>query len=140
MNKITEFDVTYCTKEYLLNEKWMIIAYNPPGSQGTFTIPNPHKNPKYRGQTGSISPDIVAYKKIGNENIFLFVEAKPDYNKDDEEKMVQLFKNQEKKDVFIQVVEGVAKANNIPIDFSLPTKYKFAKAHSDNKGDHLSKM
>ena len=38
-----EYAITYGVKDLLLSRNWDVIAYNPPGSQGTFTIPNPAK-------------------------------------------------------------------------------------------------
>ena len=60
--EIREYAITYAVKNYLLSKNWDVIAYNPPGSQGTFTIPNPSKDGGFRGQTGSESPDIIAIK------------------------------------------------------------------------------
>ena len=73
---LTEYDVCYATKEYLKKKGYTIVTWNPPGSQGTFTIPNPAKDPNYKGQTGSESPDLIV---INNQEI-LFVEAKDNIN------------------------------------------------------------
>ena len=39
----SEYDVAYATKEWLITHKWKIIAFDPPGAQGTFSIPDPVK-------------------------------------------------------------------------------------------------
>lgn len=130
---ISEFDVTYCAKEYLLKEGWFIVAYNPPGSQGTFTIPNPSKDRTYRGQTGSESPDIVAFKERDGKNHFLFVEGKSKFNADDVKKMTEMLNDEERRGVFLLLVKGVAEANNIPINFTLKSEYVFVKAHGGEK-------
>ncbi len=129
---IREFDITYITKEYLINNKWEIIAYNPPGSQGTFTIPNPNKDSYYRGQTGSESPDIVALSSENDLTIILIVESKPDYNKEDISKMKNMFLNLEREKLFIEIVLRQCEANNISFNLN---KYKiiYAKAHAGEK-------
>jgi len=83
---IKEYAITYAVKDYLLSLNWDVIAYNPPGSQGTFTIPNPSKDGSYRGQTGSESPDVIAVKK----NVVLVVECKPSFDLDDAQKLKRL--------------------------------------------------
>ena len=49
----SEYDVAYAVKEWLLEHDWSILAFNPPGAQGTFSIPNPAKDSKNKGQTGT---------------------------------------------------------------------------------------
>jgi hypothetical protein len=132
--EIREYVVTYITKEYLQRNGWTIIAYNPPGSQGTFTIPDPSKDGNYKGQTGSLSPDIIALKKTQKKYIFLIVEAKPDYNKDDISKMKNMFKDERRKKVFFQIITGYTKANDIPFDDSLESEIHFIKAHGGTIG------
>ena len=130
---IREYNITYISKEFLMRNGWKIIAYNPPGSQGTFTIPNPDKDGSYKGQTGSSSPDIVALKLINNINIFLIVEAKPLYNTSDVKKMIWMFKNKDRKELFLQIVKSSCEANNIQYDNSKKTEIHFAKAHGGIK-------
>ena len=126
---IREYEVTYLTKEYLMKHNWTILAYNPPGSQGTFTIPNPEKDPTYRGQTGSESPDIIAFKVIENENVIFVIESKPQYHEGDVEKMKNLFKSVLRRKLFLLIINNQAKANDVIIDLSKPTKIIFGKAH-----------
>ncbi len=126
---VREYVITYIAKEYLQKNGWIIIAYNPPGSQGTFTITNPDKDAGYRGQTGSLSPDIVALKTTPHKNIFLIVESKPDFNKDDIEKMKSMFSNPQRLTLFFQIIKGHALANGIAYDESLEKVIYFAKAH-----------
>jgi hypothetical protein len=130
---IREYDVTYTTKEYLMNDGWEIIAYNPPGSQGTFTITNPNKDHSYRGQDGSLSPDIVAYKFENNKNIFIIVEAKPKYCRSDVDKMINMFKDSARRKIFLKLVTMHARANGFNINLAKPTKILFAKAHGGKK-------
>ena len=59
----SEYDVAYATKEWLIKNGWTIIAFDPPGAQGTFSIPNPSKKKEgEKGQTGTTAPDIIAVK------------------------------------------------------------------------------
>ncbi|MEA2054010.1 MAG: hypothetical protein U9O96_02665 [Candidatus Thermoplasmatota archaeon] len=121
---IDEYDVTFAVKEWLSKHGWVVVAFNPPGSQGTFTIPNPAKDPRYRGQTGSVSPDIIAIK---NANYVLIIESKPAYNQKDTEKLLNLYKNKERMNLLIDLLEKVCQANNVP--FKKPAKIILAKAH-----------
>lgn len=124
-----EYEVTYITKEYLMKNGWTILAYNPPGSQGTFTIPNPEKDPNYRGQTGSESPDIIAFKIEGDKNLLLIVEAKPHYDQSDVEKMKNLFRSSQRLDLFLHILHNQAKANDIQLDLNKESMIIFGKAH-----------
>lgn len=126
---IREYNITYISKEYLSNKGWKIVAYNPPGSQGTFTIPNPEKDGSYKGQTGSLSPDIIAFKLINNENIFLIVEAKPLYNSSDVKKMINMFEDINRKKLFLEIVKFSCDANDIEYDPLKTTIIQYAKAH-----------
>lgn len=132
---VREYEITYITKEYLLKEGWFVIAYNPPGSQGTFTIPNPLKDPSYRGQTGSESPDIVAIKKEvkNKKNKILIIESKPFYNQKDVDKMKRLFKNKERVKIFLTILEKQCNANGFEVDFNFKNEICFGKAHSGEK-------
>lgn len=130
---IREYNITYISKEFLVKNGWKIIAYNPPGSQGTFTIPNPDKDGSYKGQTGSLSPDIIALKLINGINIFLIVEAKPTYNASDVEKMISMFENKKRRALFLQIAKSACEANDIEYDTSKETKIHFAKAHGGEK-------
>jgi hypothetical protein len=105
----SEYLVTYAVKEWLITHKWDILAYNPPGSQGTFTIPNPNKDPNFRGQTGSESPDIVATK----QGVILVVEAKTGHSTADETKVDHLFADATKMEIFQIIIRKVAEANHI---------------------------
>lgn len=129
---VREYEMTYIAKEFLIKRGWEILAYNPPGSQGTFTIPNPKKDPTYRGQTGSESPDIVAmrFNKGKKENEILIVEAKPYYHQKDVEKMKTLFTNKERVNIFIQILEKQSIANGNKFNFKLPNRILFGNAHS----------
>lgn len=93
----SEYDVSYAIKQWLLLHGWNIIAFNPPRSQGTFSLPNPSKNPAYKGQTDTTCPDIIAIK----ENYLLIVECK-DTNlakiKSDVEKLRNFLINTERVD------------------------------------------
>lgn len=114
---LSEYLVSYAVKEWLITAEWDILAYNPPGSQGTFTIPNPNKDPNYRGQTGSESPDIVATKN----GVILVAEAKPNYSSSDATKIERLFEDPLKMEIFQLIIRRVAEANHI----SLPAKLRF---------------
>jgi hypothetical protein len=136
-----EYEVTYIAKEHLSRNEWKIVAFNPPGAQGTFTIPNPQKDPTYRGQTGSESPDIVALKLIKDAYFILIVEAKPKYNASDVEKMKNMFKSSERREVFLDIVHKQCLANNIDFNNSKKVNIVFAKAHygSENlRGDLIT--
>lgn len=122
---VNEYDVTFAVKEWLLENGWNVIAFNPPGAQGTFTIPNPSKAPKYRGQSGSESPDIIAVK---NETNVLIVESKPLFNQSDTEKLLNLKDNKERMNLLIELLERVCKANNVP--FKKPVNVILARAHA----------
>ena len=121
---VSEYDVTFAVKEWLLRHKWDVVAFNPPGSQGTFTIPDPAKDPKYKGQTGSEAPDIIAVK---NKVTILIVESKPHYDKKDAEKLLNLCKNKVRMKLFIKLIKNICIANNVA--FRKPVKIILAKAH-----------
>lgn len=108
---------------------WDIIAFNPPGSQGTFTIPNPLKDGSYRGQTGSESPDIIALKANKTTNIIIIVECKPLYKSSDIIKLKNLFSNKERLNLFLYIIDKQCVANNIKFDKSLNSEIILAKAH-----------
>jgi len=129
---IREYNITYIAKEFLTRSGWKIIAYNPPGSQGTFTIPNPAKDGAYRGQTGSLSPDIVALKIVNETNIFLIVESKPTYSVSDVTKMTSMFNQKERKELFLRILQGHCEANDISYNPKNKTIIEFAKAHGGN--------
>ena len=113
-HKLTEYQVTYAVKEWLLKTSWNVIAYNPPGSQGTFTIPNPKKDGAFRGQSGSESPDIVAVK----QGLVLVVEAKPKQDKTDADKLDALRKDADKMSIFKLLVGKVCAANQVEFEES----------------------
>ena len=124
---VREYSITYAAKNLLLDKKWDVIAYNPPGSQGTFTIPNPSKDGGYRGQTGSESPDIIAVKK----NLVLIVECKPGFDASDAEKLTRLSSNIEKMEILTTLIRRVCKANSIELSQNL--NYIFALAYQGKK-------
>lgn len=131
MNTLSEYDVCYATKEYLYKNGYLIVTWNPPGSQGTFTIPNPAKDPTYRGQTGSESPDLIAIK--GNE--LLFVEAKDDCKKslEDIEKLKNLLANPKRKDLLFKICQYQMSALGHDIDFNnLNPRYAVAVPYEAN--------
>lgn len=110
LNKVTEYCVSFAVKEWLIENKWDILAFNPPGSQGTFTIPNPSKMVGYRGQSGSNSPDIVA---IYHGEKLLMIESKPAYVASDVSKLVNFKSNLSRMSILMRLIEGVANANDI---------------------------
>ena len=126
---VNEYDVTFAVKEWLLENGWNVIAFNPPGAQGTFTIPNPSKDPKYRGQSGSESPDIIAVKEESN---VLIVESKPFFNQSDTEKLLNLKENKDRMNLLIELLERVCKANSVP--FKKPVNVILARAHGGQNG------
>lgn len=114
MIKITdEYDVTYAVKEWLIERGWSIVAFNPPGAQGTFTIPNPSKDPRYRGQTGSKSPDLIAVK---DSRYLLILESKPTFDKKDVMKLVNLVENKARLELLLDLVEKICKVNEVKFD------------------------
>jgi hypothetical protein len=122
--KIREYAITYAVKNFLLSKNWDVIAYNPPGSQGTFTIPNPSKDGGYRGQTGSESPDIIAIKN----GIVMIVECKTTFNLDDSKKLNSLSTDGKKMEILEMLISRVCKANaiNVPdkIDYIFALAYQ----------------
>lgn len=134
MNILTEYDVCYATKEYLYKKGYLIVAWNPPGAQGTFTIPNPAKDPTYRGQTGSESPDLIAIK--GKQ--LLFVEAKDDCKKsvDDIIKLQNLLQNPKRKKLLFTICQCQMLALGYEIDFNqLNVHYAIAIPYKENWKD-----
>jgi hypothetical protein len=119
---IKEYAITYAVKDYLLSLNWDVIAYNPPGSQGTFTIPNPSKDGSYRGQTGSESPDVIAIKK----NVVLVVECKPSFDLDDAQKLKRLSDDPMKMEILGILIERVCAANEITLTGDLEFIYALA--------------
>lgn len=124
---IREYAVTYGVKSLLLNLNWDVIAYNPPGSQGTFTIPNPSKDGGYRGQTGSESPDVIAIK----HGVVLIVECKSSFNAEDSKKLDRLSKNSQKMEILGTLIQRVCKANGISTSETL--RYVFALAYQGKR-------
>jgi len=120
--EVREYAITYGVKNLLLSKKWDVIAYNPPGSQGTFTIPNPRKDGGYRGQTGSESPDVIAIKN----DVVLIVECKPSFDLDDANKMKRLSEDSEKMEILSILVRRVCAANEIKISGDLEYIYALA--------------
>lgn len=127
--EIREYAITYGVKNLLLNLKWDVIAYNPPGSQGTFTIPNPNKDGGYRGQTGSESPDVIAIKR----DVVLIVECKSNFNTEDSKKLERLSKNSEKMEILGTLIQRVCNANGISTPKTL--RYIFALAYQGKRHD-----
>jgi hypothetical protein len=120
--EVREYAITYGVKDLLLSRNWDVIAYNPPGSQGTFTIPNPSKDGGYRGQTGSESPDVIAIKN----SVVLIVECKPTFNLDDANKMKRLSENVKKMEILNILIRRVCAANEIAISGDLRFIYALA--------------
>jgi hypothetical protein len=121
--EVREYAITYGVKGLLLSKNWDVIAYNPPGSQGTFTIPNPNKDGGYRGQTGSESPDVIAIKR----DVVLVVECKAKFNKNDANKMKRLSEDSKKMEILNILIRRVCAANEIEISGNL--KYIYALAY-----------
>jgi len=112
---VDEYTVTFAVKEWLILNSWNVIAFNPPGAQGTFTIPNPKKATGYRGQTGSLSPDLIAIK---NSKYLIVIESKPTFDRSDTEKMINLFKDRDRVRLFLDIVDKVCKANDVSFNKS----------------------
>lgn len=104
--------MAFAVKEWLLEHDWNVIAFNPPGAQGTFSIPNPEKSPRYRGQTGTTAPDIIAVKA----DHVVIAECK-DFGKSkvlrDVDKLYGLISNNERMGLFDRLVSGMCAANGI---------------------------
>ena len=141
---ITEYDVSFAVKEFLLSHDYTIITWNPPGSQGTFTIPNPSKDPLYKGQVGSESPDIIAFN---NEEIVL-VEAKDAINKSfsDITKMERMLEDLQRRALLFNICNFQMQAIQKEVDFSklrlvkgvaIPYEVDFMKRFSQYKGLRL---
>jgi hypothetical protein len=134
----SEYDVAYSTKEWLINHRWRVIAFNPPGAQGAFSIPNPDKKEEgYKGQTGTEAPDIIAIK----DNQILIVECKDFKTKEiqsDIEKLTNFFKNPRREELFIRIIDIACKANKVPF---IPDKCNIilGKAHGGEalEQDHI---
>ena len=124
----SEYDVTYAVKEWLLKNGWKIIAFDPPGAQGTFSIPNPTKKEEgYKGQTGTQSPDIIAIKN----DYLIIVESKDCGDskiKKDVIKIKKFLKNKARMDIFEKFVSHACKSNEIELNFD-KSKIILAKAH-----------
>lgn len=131
--RINEYDISYIVKEFLIKKGWKIVAFNPPGAQGTFTIPNPEKDSTYKGQTGSLSPDIVAFRVNKDRNEILIIESKPLYSKKDVDKMIGMLKNTIKERIFFTLIKGCLEANSVLYKKNEDFIINFAKAHSGDK-------
>jgi hypothetical protein len=121
--EIREYAITYAVKNYLLSKNWDVIAYNPPGSQGTFTIPNPGKDGGFRGQIGSESPDVIAIKN----GLVMVVECKTNFNLDDSVKLKNLFSDKRKMEILEILINRVCEANAIKVPEKI--EYIFALAY-----------
>lgn len=120
--EVREYAITYAVKDLLLSKQWDVIAYNPPGSQGTFTIPNPNKDGGYRGQTGSESPDVIAIK----DDVVVVIECKPSFNEDDAEKLERLSQDSQKMDILDILIRRVCRANEITVGKKIEYIYALA--------------
>lgn len=135
--KLTEYDISFAVKEYLYNKNYTIITWNPPGSQGTFTIPNPEKDPTYKGQKGSESPDLIAF----NSKEMVFIEAKDSIKKsyDDIEKLKKLLSNNKRKELLFTICKKQLKALKYDIDLEkLEIKLGVAIPYEENFTEKFS--
>ena len=128
----SEYDVAYATKEWLITHKWKIIAFDPPGAQGTFSIPDPvKKKESEKGQTGTTAPDIIAVK----DDQILIVECKGSGEAkilSDAEKLKNFLHDDARIEVFKQIMEAACKANGVTLKFDTPNII-LAKAHGGKK-------
>ena len=132
--KLTEYDISYAVKEYLYSNNYIIITWNPPGSQGTFTIPNPDKDPTYKGQTGSESPDLIAF----NCNEIVFIEAKDSISKSfsDIDKLYKLLSNSKRKKLLFNICTKQMEVLNYKINLEkLKIRIGVAVPNVDNIED-----
>tara|TARA_B100002019_G_C21191525_1_gene559092 strand:- start:565 stop:1071 length:507 start_codon:yes stop_codon:yes gene_type:complete len=127
MIELTEYEVSFIAKEFLLYKGFNIITFNPPGAQGSFTIPNPQKDSSYTGQTGSITPDIIAIKNEGDESLIKIIESKPKFNQDDIDKMINLINDRERMEILNNLLNSVCKVNKFQI--FKKRKFSIIKAH-----------
>ena len=128
---LSEYDISFAVKEYLLAHGYRLVAWNPPGAQGTFTIPNPAKDPLYRGQVGSESPDLIAY----NGQEFLLVEAKDNINKSykDIEKLNRLLADRQRKQLLFNICGYQMNAIHQPLEIdNLRIVKAVAVPHAEN--------
>tara|TARA_Y100000310_G_scaffold80232_1_gene76892 strand:- start:319 stop:864 length:546 start_codon:yes stop_codon:yes gene_type:complete len=124
----SEYDVAYATKEWLIKNGWTIIAFDPPGAQGTFSIPNPSKKKEgEKGQTGTTAPDIIAVKC----DMILIVECKGSGKAkilSDGEKLKNFLTDDARINVFKQIMEAACEANGVALKFD-ESNIILAKAH-----------
>ena len=129
----SEYDVAYATKEWLIKNGWTIIAFDPPGAQGTFSIPDPSKKKEdEKGQTGTTAPDIIAVK----DDQILIVECKGSGEAkilSDAEKLKNFLHDDARIEVFKQIMEAACKANGVTLKFD-KSNIILGKAHG---GDDL---
>ena len=129
----SEYDVAYATKEWLIKNGWTIIAFDPPGAQGTFSIPDPSKKKEdEKGQTGTTAPDIIAVK----DDQILIVECKGSGEAkilSDAEKLKNFLHDDARIEVFKQIMEAACKANRVTLKFD-KSNIILGKAHG---GDDL---
>lgn len=137
MIELTEYEVSFIAKEFLLTQGFKIITFNPPGAQGSFTIPNPQKDNSYTGQTGSITPDIIAIKNIRGKSFIPIIESKPKFNQDDINKMINLIKDRERMEILNNLLDSVCKVNKFKIFEE--RKFSIIKAHGglENTMPHI---
>ena len=110
---VSEYDVVFAIKEWLRRKSWNIIAFNPPGAQGTFSIPNPTiKDPSYRGQTGTMAPDLIALK---NDSV-LIIECKDKNHKivSDVNKLISIICDQQRVDLLLRHIKSICTAHTFP--------------------------
>lgn len=136
---LTEYDISFAVKEYLIANEYTIITWNPPGSQGTFTIPNPAKSPGYKGQSGSESPDLIAFKN----NKLLILEAKDSDKKciSDIHKIHNLLSNTPRKELLFTICNNQMKALGVNFNaFDCCITIGIAIPETVNTNDILSKF
>lgn len=108
----SEYDVAFAVKEWLLEHGWSVVAFNPPGHWGTFSIPYPSKDPRSGRRATTRPPDIIAIKG----DCLLLAECRGDGRSrilSDVDRLSGLISNKERMRLLCRILQKVCAANDI---------------------------
>lgn len=108
----SEYDVAFAVKEWLLGHGWSVVAFNPPGHWGTFSIPFPSRDPRGRGRAATRAPDIIAVKG----DCLLLAECRGHGRSrvlSDVERLSGLISNKDRMRLLYRMLQKVCAANDV---------------------------
>ena len=148
--KMTESFVHVAMRDFLKKKGWLLIAGEyPNGSDDELnvlsisdpTVAKDNSPDPRRHSVGEIIPDLIAYKN----GVILIIEAKPNYSKEDKNKLINLLSNERKRLINSLVKFSVGKSafshiNYQTVDYVPVLAYgnpKYLTSHVDDGFGHL---